>query len=371
MLLDAVRSNSFRDPGYDDIEARVAEKLGIPVEALRAVRVGGEQSNANQVSPAGARSVYQVIPSTRRGLRRQYGVDAYTGPENAAMASGLLLRDNHTATGNWLDALRMYHGGPNRNRWGPVNRAYAQRVAPMLAGLDNGVISEAGATIPADQEITDSYDPRYATAEAPMDQSPEPVKVPEAGANLPPIAAATAQRHRGGLLGLLGRIVMPEPDTLWAGALRDGLFNARESQANYRAGQSTSALTQAHLRNTVNAETRTAKLEGANGTYQVAGNNLVHHRPDGTAEIITAPQQPSETERLLQMLFNPATPPEHRAVIERVLRGFQYTPEVIQQQGEQRTRAAIAGAGARGAQSRATQDSRNHGLPPGYVLEGN
>lgn len=365
MQTGTVTSNSFRDPGYDDIEARVAAQLGIPVEALRAVRVGGERTNANRVSPAGARSVYQVMPATRRGLQRQYGVDAWSSPNNAAMAAGHLLQDNFTQAGNWPDAVRMYHGGPDRRHWGPINRAYAARTAPMLAGI-GGVTPTDGATIPADEEIRDSYDPRY--AESPMDQTPEPAKVPDPGTALQPIAAAAAvPRHRGGLLGLLGRIAMPEPGSLWAGALRDGLVNARQSQTNYQQTQADQAAARETRATAQQAAELTLKQHLTNGTYAVAGNGALHTRPDGSAEIIQAPAQPGENERLIQLWQHTPAGSPLRALIERAIRGAQYSPEVIAEQGAQRERAARAAAGSRAAAAATTAQRHSYAPPAGFV----
>lgn len=36
------------------------------------------------------------------------------------------------ATGNVYDALRYYHGGPNRDLWGPKTTAYAENIVRRL-----------------------------------------------------------------------------------------------------------------------------------------------------------------------------------------------------------------------------------------------
>jgi hypothetical protein len=51
--------NSFTDPDYLLIEESVEQKLKLPAGILAAIRTRGERSNADQVSPAGARTVYQ------------------------------------------------------------------------------------------------------------------------------------------------------------------------------------------------------------------------------------------------------------------------------------------------------------------------
>lgn len=85
-------------------------------------------SNADQVSPAGGRTVYQVIPDTRARFLQHYGVDAYAGPQDAARVAALHLRDSYQRTGSWDRAVTEYIGGPDPRRWGPQTRAYVGRV---------------------------------------------------------------------------------------------------------------------------------------------------------------------------------------------------------------------------------------------------
>ncbi|RSV20358.1 lytic transglycosylase domain-containing protein [Sphingomonas sp. ABOLG] len=120
---------SFRDPRYDEIDSSVEAKLGLPKGLLSSVRLKGERSNADQVSSAGAQSVYQIIPATRSALMKKYGVDAYEGPEQAALAAGYVLREGLDRNkGSAVAAVAEYHGGTDRRQHGPVNRAYVARV---------------------------------------------------------------------------------------------------------------------------------------------------------------------------------------------------------------------------------------------------
>lgn len=123
-----VASTSFRDPGYAPIESQVEQQLGLPSGILSAIRTRGERSNSNQVSPANARSVYQVIPSTRAGVMRQYGVDAWADPQSAAMAAGLVLRDGYNRTHDWNGAVTQYIGGTNPANYGPITHSYVNRI---------------------------------------------------------------------------------------------------------------------------------------------------------------------------------------------------------------------------------------------------
>lgn len=113
---------------YGRVEASLEQEYGLPRGLMARVRTRGERSNANQVSSAGARTVYQVIPETRQLFIDRYGIDAWASPENAARVAALHLRDSHRRTGSWTTAVREYHGGPDRRRWGRGNDAYWRRV---------------------------------------------------------------------------------------------------------------------------------------------------------------------------------------------------------------------------------------------------
>lgn len=121
--------NSFRDPTYDRIDRAVEDRLGLPEGLLSSIRTKGERSNADQVSSAGARTVYQITAPTRAAIRQQYGIDPYSSAENAATGAGLLLRDSLARNnGDRSAAVGEYIGGTDRRNWGPQTRAYINRV---------------------------------------------------------------------------------------------------------------------------------------------------------------------------------------------------------------------------------------------------
>lgn len=124
---------SYTDPGYDNIEAKVASEVGVPQNLIKAIRVAGEKSNSNQVSSAGASTVYQITPSTAHLIQSKYGFDPLSSPEAAAKGAALLLKESMARNGgDPVLAAREYEGGPNRGIWGPVNAAYGQRVGNFL-----------------------------------------------------------------------------------------------------------------------------------------------------------------------------------------------------------------------------------------------
>jgi hypothetical protein len=147
---------SFKDPQYASLDSGVEAKLGLPSGLLSSIRLNGERSNADQVSEAGARTVYQITPGTRKLALDKWGIDPYLNKENAAEVAGLLLKDSLTRNkGNAAMATAEYHGGTDRANWGPRTRAYVQRVTAGLgappAADDPGV--------PADQPVgTSTFD---------------------------------------------------------------------------------------------------------------------------------------------------------------------------------------------------------------------
>lgn len=120
---------SYKDPTYDALDAQVTKDLGLPSGLLSGIRLRGERSNADQVSSAGARSVYQITPTTRDLFLKKYGVDAYASPADAAKVAGLHLKESlQRNKGDASAAAREYVGGTNPANYGPVTAAYVERV---------------------------------------------------------------------------------------------------------------------------------------------------------------------------------------------------------------------------------------------------
>lgn len=127
---------SYKDPKWRELEESAEAKYGIPPGFLADLRLKGERSNADQVSEAGAKSVWQVIPETRSLIKKKYGVDAYAGPEQAAEAAAIVVKDAF----NWAKqrtknpeeqkslAAGYYHAGGDTANWGKKTDAYMKRV---------------------------------------------------------------------------------------------------------------------------------------------------------------------------------------------------------------------------------------------------
>ena len=145
---------SYKDPFWSDLAAGTEQKLGLPQGLLVSVLTRGERSNADQVSEAGAKTPFQIIPATRQAVLKKYGVDAYLSPENSAEAAGLLLKESLDRNkGDIKLAAAEYHGGTNPANWGPRTRAYIDRVSqgvrdlsPQRAPAQAPTIAEGGTT---------------------------------------------------------------------------------------------------------------------------------------------------------------------------------------------------------------------------------
>lgn len=134
---------SYGSPFYDELIGSTEQKLGLPVGLLSSIVKKGERSNADQVSSAGAKSVFQIIPATRDAALKKYGIDAYLSPENAAEVSGLLLKEGIARNkGDVSAAVSEYHGGTNRDNWGPLTKAYTNRV---MVGQNNSKLDALSA----------------------------------------------------------------------------------------------------------------------------------------------------------------------------------------------------------------------------------
>lgn len=353
----------YMDPAYAEMATMAEQKFGLPSGILDAIRTRGERSNADQVSSAGARTPYQFIPATRRGMMNNYGVDPWKDPQSATTAAAQLLAENYKRTGDWDQSVRMYHGGTDRHNWGPQNNAYAARVGSF--GKGQGMPQRSLYNGP---DIEGSFDPHWVDPTANTEPRTEPVPVPgSAGPSQSvPAGSQLAHRKRRGLLGsighILGQVFMPEPDSLYAAALRGGIYDAKANQAKYKAEAEHEAILN---------EMDRAKLKNyiTKGEYQIAGNNVVHFPADGgDAQIIAPPATPSEKERLIDAWRREADP-EVKTLMERMLLGAS-SDEVLQNRADvARTRAgATTGAAQIRANSSGTSTQYEYKMIDGKLM---
>ncbi len=139
--------NNYKDPYWTDLATATEAKLGLPDGLLAAIVTKGERSNHDQISEAGARTVFQIIPATRKAAIDKYGIDPYLNPENAAEVAGLLLKDSlNRNKGNVQAAVAEYHGGTDRANWGPRTRSYVARVVGDQQQISQGGQPSGGST---------------------------------------------------------------------------------------------------------------------------------------------------------------------------------------------------------------------------------
>jgi len=129
---------SYQSSAYDPLEQKYAAQYGVPVELLHSIRVNGEKSNANQVSPAGAATVYQITPGTRQGVIKNYGFDPYASPENSVRGAAAVLSEGWKASnGDPRETAARYIAGTAGVR-GRQTKAYVNRVVGGMGGAGGG-----------------------------------------------------------------------------------------------------------------------------------------------------------------------------------------------------------------------------------------
>lgn len=334
----------FTDPLYAELARAAEAKYALPQGILDAIRTQGERSNADQVSSAGARSAYQFIPATRQGMMRNYGIDPWKDAPSATEGAAALMAENHRRSGDWNQAVSMYHGGTDKHNWGPRTQAYGQRVGDF-----NKEDQMGQSMYPAPYYGVDPLAPEPPKQPVPIPGDPGPsTSVPSAS----PVAA----HKRGGILGALASVFMPEPDSLWAGALRGGIWDAKTNQAEYKRKAASQ---------NIDTQMAQAKLKNllTKGEYQIAGNNVIHFPVDGgTPEVISPPATPGEHERLIDAWRNEADPKVKDLMERMLLKGD--APQVIIAKGENADRTARIHAGATTGAATIRANSSGKTLPP-------
>jgi hypothetical protein len=135
---------SYKDPFWSNLAAQAANEFGVPTDVLKNILLKGERSNADQVSSAGARTPFQIIPKTRQGIIKNYGFDPYASPKDSARGAAVLIKESLDRNkGDIRKAVQEYHGGLDPKGYGPVNDAYVDRVTGMQGeSLENDSVAE-------------------------------------------------------------------------------------------------------------------------------------------------------------------------------------------------------------------------------------
>lgn len=133
---------SFKDPVYDELDAKYASQVGVPEWLMSSIRLNGERSNSDQVSSAGAKTVNQFTPTTRKLVLDKYGVDPWASDDASTLGKAYLLKESLDRNGqDPAAAAREYIGGTDPANHGPQTRAYVNRV--MVGRPKSAVASDA------------------------------------------------------------------------------------------------------------------------------------------------------------------------------------------------------------------------------------
>jgi len=115
---------------YDHLYEAAGRKHNVDPGLLRAIAHQESRGNPKAVSPQGAIGLMQIMPATAKGL----GVDP-TDPTQAVDGAARLLSEALTRNKESLeDAIKEYHGGPDRGIWGPKTRRYGSEVMAAYQG---------------------------------------------------------------------------------------------------------------------------------------------------------------------------------------------------------------------------------------------
>lgn len=132
----------YNDPSFDTTEAVLEKEYNLPPGLMAAIRTRGERSNNDQVSPKGARGVYQFIPATWNKFADP-GTDPTDPDASATAAARYLSYAMKQYDGNVGAVVAEYNGGPKAAKsylrtGDPGNketRGYVQRVMGALNGV--------------------------------------------------------------------------------------------------------------------------------------------------------------------------------------------------------------------------------------------
>lgn len=191
--------NKYNDKYWDDLASAAGAKAGLPPGLLLSIKNNGEKSNNDQVSSAGARTPFQIIPATRKAILKKYGIDPYLSPENAAEGAALLLKESLDRNkGDIASAVSEYHGGTDRKNWGPVNKAYVGRVVPGMEKINVAkATDDFGAWLAehpsnVDSQISQVGQLQNRVAGSMAGEKPADAATPPTDNNSPDISAASA-----------------------------------------------------------------------------------------------------------------------------------------------------------------------------------
>lgn len=156
-------NESYQDEYWVDLASLAEQKHGVPNGLLQSILLHGERSNPNQVSEAGARTPFQIIPKTRSQVLKKYGVDAYLSPETSAEVAAILLKESLDRNDGSVGlAAAEYHGGLDRRQWGQKTSKYVDRVLNGVNEINAATkkLDDSNATSMQNMEVS-SAEPQF------------------------------------------------------------------------------------------------------------------------------------------------------------------------------------------------------------------
>lgn len=110
---------------YADLVKKYGEATGVSTDLINRVIHQESRGNPNAVSGVGAEGLMQIMPANKKGL----GITNSFDPEQNIKGGTALLKEAlKESGGNTRLALMIYHGGPDRSKWGAKTMAYPDQV---------------------------------------------------------------------------------------------------------------------------------------------------------------------------------------------------------------------------------------------------
>lgn len=125
----------------DEQFAAAAQYSGVPEAIIRSQWQVESSQGRNTISEAGARGDFQVMPSTQAALevRNKTKYNSFDFSDSLNMYAQLMKENLTAAKGDLGTAVAMYHGGTDRNNWGPRTQDYVSKVTG--ASFDGGGVN--------------------------------------------------------------------------------------------------------------------------------------------------------------------------------------------------------------------------------------
>lgn len=127
---------------YSQLYADAGAQYGVDPALLIAqgqAESSGDPDAVGPETPYGrAKGIAQFIPATAKSL----GVTDPNDPKQAIPAQAKLMAENLKRYGDVETALKAYHGGTNKDNWGPQTQAYPERVFKKYKGQQPEVDEE-------------------------------------------------------------------------------------------------------------------------------------------------------------------------------------------------------------------------------------